>query len=576
MFINKALILLAKGGYKLILLRIIGEIMLYGIMLLHTVLISNFINDVLFSDAEPTFFSLTPIIFIAVCISIEFLFSYYNQVIGVRCGTKIKGNIRNELMDCVLFLGPSYVSKKRSGDMVSSLVGKVEAMESYYTIYLPNGIATIFWAVIVISYLATINIFVALTSLAGMIIVLFAPNIWRKIMFKFGDEDWTLFAKFKSEMMDNLQGMPTLKAFNGSDTRGKYISKLAWEIHAKTMKHLSVTQIESGVLIFGAYLGSSMSVGVAIWQSIVGNISTSELVMMLFLITACFTPTFTLIETWHLGYHGIAASPSVFALLKDAQREKNTKEEKADTKNDYIESVNISFNNVSFAYEKNSPVLKNVSLTINKGEKVALVGKSGSGKSTIINLISGFYLVDSGEILVNGESLDVKSLREVSGTVWQEPYLFYGSIRDNICLGLKDISENDMIEASKMANIHSFIADLPAGYDTQVGERGLRLSGGEKQRIAIARCFLRNPQFLIFDEATSNLDMENEETVTKSMENLLVGRTALIVAHRLSTIKNADKVYVLDGGEIVQSGTPEKLAEIDGIYRELMQKQEEI
>ncbi|MFI3200096.1 MAG: ABC transporter ATP-binding protein [Eubacteriales bacterium] len=551
MFINRALLCLTNGSRAVLSLRISGEIILYGVMLLRALLVSSLINLFLI---DVTLFStegIPVLVGVTLLIVIEFIINYVNQVISIRTGIRIKSKIREDLLNGILTLGPAYVNKKRSGNLITSFLSKIEAIEPYYTVYLPNGIATIFWAIVVISYLCTINIYVSLTCLVGILIVLLAPNIWGKLMYKFGEEDWSLMSKFQSEMMDNLQGMSTLKVFQMGDTRGKLMETLAWKIHGKTMEQLSVTQVESGVLIVGAYLGSSMSVGVAIWQSLLGNVEVNQLVTVFFLITACFAPAFTLIDTWHLGYHGMTASPSVLELLNDA-KDAGIVKQSAQTKsvNNYQGSVEVEFANVSFEYEQEEPVLHNISFSIPQGQKVALVGKSGSGKSTIINLISGFYEPTQGEITVNGAPVDWHDFRTAMGIVWQEPYLFYGTIGDNICFGLENVSKEDMVKAAKMANIHDFIKELPLGYDTLVRERGMRLSGGEKQRIAIARCFLHDPQFLIFDEATSNLDIDNEDIIRESMEQLLEGRTALLIAHRLSTIKNVDQVYVLEKGRI--------------------------
>ncbi len=240
----------------------------------------------------------------------------------------------------------------------------------------------------------------------------------------------------------------------------------------------------------------------------------------------------------------------------------------------------IKFENVTFAYKnkdgRTADVLKNVSFTLKKGKTIALVGGSGGGKTTICNLLPRFYLRDSGMISIGGTDVNTVSsdcLREKIAFVAQDVFLFAGSIRENILYGEPNKTEEDMILAAKRANIHDFVATLPNGYDTEVGERGIKLSGGQKQRISIARAFLKNPPILILDEATSALDNMTEMQVQASLAELSKGRTTLVVAHRLSTVKNADEILVVEEGEITERGTHEELVERGGLYAELYRYQ---
>ena len=240
-----------------------------------------------------------------------------------------------------------------------------------------------------------------------------------------------------------------------------------------------------------------------------------------------------------------------------------------------IENVRgeIEFRDVSFSYEADKKmVLTNLDLLVNPGESVALVGPSGGGKTTLCSLIPRFYEVSRGEITVDGRSIKditLRSLRENIGVVAQDVYLFSGSVRENIAYGKNDATDKEIMEAAQLAGAHEFITSLPKGYDTYVGERGVKLSGGQKQRISIARLFLKNPPILILDEATSALDNESERIVQKSLERLAKGRTTFTIAHRLTTIKNADRILVLTENGIEESGSHAELLEKGGLYSEL-------
>ena len=241
-----------------------------------------------------------------------------------------------------------------------------------------------------------------------------------------------------------------------------------------------------------------------------------------------------------------------------------------------VTSSKVEYHNVDFSYEKGSKVLTDISFTIEPGKKLALVGESGEGKSTLANLMLRFYEVGSGQITIDGQdinSVTQKSLRESVGVVFQEPLLFSGTVKENICYSRQTASEKELIAAAKAANAYDFIKKLPKGFDTQIGERGVKLSGGQKQRLAIARAIVKNPPILILDEATSSLDSKAEHEVQQALEHLMKDRTTLIIAHRLSTIQNVDTIVGLRKGRVIEVGTPAELAKGKGIYAELLKLQ---
>ena len=239
----------------------------------------------------------------------------------------------------------------------------------------------------------------------------------------------------------------------------------------------------------------------------------------------------------------------------------------------------IQFDDVTFSYEPGKPVLKNLNFTVEPGEMIGLAGHSGAGKSTLINLICRFYDIEEGAILIDGRDIrdvSLKSLRDQIGVVLQDPFLFNGPIAENIAYGKPDASLDEIVAAAKTANAHDFVLRLPDSYDTPVGERGVRLSGGERQRISIARAILRNPRILILDEATSSMDTETESQIQEALYRLVQGRTTFAIAHRLSTLKHADRLFIIDNGELAEMGSHAELIAHDGIYARLCRMQTEL
>ena len=396
-----------------------------------------------------------------------------------------------------------------------------------------------------------------------MLVFAYVCNKRMKLAFKKNREK---IAEINSQIEDNLSGIRVVKSFaNENMENKKFQVGNDGFLAAKKNSYHYMGHYHSGLTAFTMMINVLVIVtgGLMVTRDIV---NVNDFVTFLLYINVFTDPVKTLIdftEQFQNGYSGYERFIQMLDIMPDIEDAPDA----ADLKN---VQGNIAFEDVSFQYSKeNGTVLEHINLEVSAGEYVALVGPSGIGKSTLCSLIPRFYEVSAGRVLVDGQdvrSLHLKSLRDNIGIVQQDVYLFAGSVYDNIAYGRPGADREAVIAAAKNANAHEFIMELPQGYDTDIGQRGVKLSGGQKQRLSIARVFLKNPPILIFDEATSALDNESEKVVQDSLEKLAANRTTFVIAHRLTTIRNAQRILVLTENGIVEQGTHEELLEKNGIY----------
>lgn len=410
----------------------------------------------------------------------------------------------------------------------------------------------------------------------------------------FTQDHWQSYTELNAQFVDCAQGMVTLKAFNAEVRVGNYLKKKMNTLFKATMKSLRLNLVDVGIAGFAISFGSAFTLALAAYYTAKGSISVSQLSILLFMITEVYRPVTELGIYFHQGFMGMTSANDIFKLLDEEESIKDcesgivsselikTGSKPADV---IINSIppQINFYNISFSYyakgneNKNKRKLfNNLNLNISAGEKIALVGESGSGKTSLIKLLMRFYDIDEGVIYYNGiniKDIPLKLLREKISVVSQDTYLFNGTIEENLRLAKPDASLSEIDEAVKAANIYDFIYSLKDKYKTSIGERGINFSGGQRQRIAIARAILKNAPLIILDEATSSLDSKNENDIQKSLEKLLEGRTTIIVAHRLSSVEMADRIFVLNSGNIVEEGTHKELMKKGKYYYRLVSAQ---
>lgn len=500
---------------------------------------------------------------------IDSIANFYMANTGHIMGAKIETDMRHDLFNHLQTLSHSYYSEHKVGQIMARITSDLFDVTEF-SHHCPEEIFIASLKIIVsFIILCSINVTLTVIMFASLPLIFIIVKFFNKRMRSAFKEQRYQVGEINSQVEDTLLGIRVVKSFANEDIESqKFEDGNNKFLDIKKLSYLYMAGFQTSNRAFEGLLYITVVVAGSIFM-INGSVSPADLTAYLLYIGTLLATLRTIIqftEQFQRGMTGIERFIEILDTKADIVEVNNAKEIK-DVKGD------IKFENVSFRYaDDNTEVLSNINLNIKKGDSVALVGPSGGGKSTLCNLIPRFYDVTEGRILIDGidiKEITLKSLRNSIGVVQQDVYLFSGTVFENISYGLPGASREDVIEAAKLAGAHEFISNLENGYDTYVGERGVKLSGGQKQRISIARVFLKNPPILILDEATSALDNESEKIVQDSLEKLAKGRTVFTIAHRLTTIRNANMILVLTEKGIEEQGTHRELIEKNGIYSHL-------
>lgn len=499
---------------------------------------------------------------------------YYRQYFAQWVGSKVLYDIRDQLFTHIQKLSFKYYANTRAGEVISRIINDVEQTKTFVITGLMNlwlDVATIIIAVII---MMKMNFTLTIVSLILFPFYAFSIKYFFGNLRKLTRTRSQALAEVQGYLHERVQGMAIIKSLAIEDYEQTQFDRKNHNFLTKAIDHTKWNAKAFAVVNTVTDIAPLLVIGYSGYQVITGSLTLGTMMAFIAYIDKLYAPLRRLVNSSTTLTQSIASMDRVFELI-DEQYDIDDAPNAIECKNVHGD---IDFENVSFSYnEKDNVVLKNISLRVNKGETIALVGMSGGGKSSLVSLISRFYDVTKGRILLDGSDIrhfKVRSLRDKIGMVLQDNILFSESVKTNILLGRPNATDEEVIEAAKAANAHEFIMNLPDGYDTKVGERGVKLSGGQKQRVAIARIFLKNPPILILDEATSALDLESEHLIQESLEQLAKDRTTFIVAHRLSTITHADRIILIEYGEIIESGTHEELMKKQGNYYRLFQVQQ--
>ena len=488
-------------------------------------------------------------------------------------GVKVK--LRDGIFGKLTRIGLNYNKVTSTSSVVQVAVEGVEQLEVYFGRYLPQFFYALLAPITLFILFSFISLKAAIVFLVCVPLIPVSIIAIMKIAKRILKDYWNNYANLGDTFLENLQGLTTLKVFNIDEERHKKMNDEAENFRRITMKVLSMQLNSINVMDLVAFGGAALGSIITLNAFYNGQVTLAGTIIIILLSSEFFIPLRLLGSFFHIAMNGMAACDRIFKLLDSDELE----ERKEDFTKELSHKADIEVDNITFSYDGERNVINNVSMKFEKDKFTAIVGESGSGKSTIASLLLNTFKVNEGNIKVNGIDINripLKDLYEKMVIISTNSFIFNGSIKDNLLIGKRDATVEEINRALEVANLKEFVYSLDDGLDTQVGEGGSLLSGGQKQRLAFARAILSDREILILDEATSNIDVESEEMIWNSVEKLRNNKTLIVISHRLANVKNADRIYLLDKGNLVEEGNHKELMDKKNKYFNLVSMQEEL
>jgi len=569
---------LAKKYSKLILLTTLTMLGLVGAQLLIPWIIRQLIDRLTTQPLDQgTIDFITRISVIALIIFVaravmQFIRSYAAHI----AGWGVVSDARRMIYEHMQKLSLRFYEDKQTGQLMSRIINDTDLFERMIAHALPDVIVNGITLIGVIAILLSMNVNLTLLTLIPIPLIIFALIGYSKLVRPAFKTRQQSLGELNAVLNDSLSGIREVKAFaREEDELDKVDDKIQLVLH-KNLRALKLMAIFNPIFDFAAGIGQLLVIFFGARMAIAGTLSIADLVAFFLYLDSFYTPVRSLGNSMEAVQESLAGFERIAEILTVTPEIASPAEPHI-----FLEPIkgNVRFENVHFSYKQDEEVLTAINLDIPAGSTVALIGPTGVGKTTLVSLIPRFYDVIEGKVSIDGvdvREIELDQLHQSVSMVLQDVFLFHGTIRENILFGKPDATEEEMIRAAEIANASEFIDHMPNGYDTLIGERGVKLSGGQKQRLSIARAVLKDSPILILDEATSSVDTETELMIQQALERLIKGRTTIIIAHRLSTVRNADRIVALEGTGIVEAGTHEELVARKGLYYKLYTAQQQL